>query len=206
MGAESPEVLGDRFYDLLEASAEEAGHSVRLLAGFLKVRSDSTEDLAAVRRKSEQIAAEIGSTLARTIMAGLQRDDIQGLSRVLRTIPERVEKLAGRHLLARDRLADLDFSPPVEPLGTAVETLDAMVHQLRAFANLETTQPLNSRLQDAADRAETLLEGVVREVYRRQDDPLKLVIVKDLADQIQSIIDACRDAGNLVLRVVLKYA
>jgi len=203
MGTVPREVLGDRFYDSLEASAEEACHSVRLLAGFVTARSESTEDLAAARRQSNQIAAEITATLAKTIMASLQRDDIQGLSRVLQKIPAQVERFAGRFTLARDRLADLDFRPPVELLGAMMETVVAMVQQLRAFANLESTQ--QTRLQDLMDRAETVLEGVVRDLYRRQDDPLKVVIAKDLSDQLQSIIDACRDAANLVYQAVLKY-
>jgi hypothetical protein len=161
--------------------------------------------LAAARRQSNQIAAEITATLAKTIMASLERDDIQGLSRVLQKIPVQVERFAGRFSLARDRLADLDFRPPVELLGAMMETVVAMVHQLRAFANLESTQQLNARLQDLMDRAETLLEGVVRDLYRHQNDPLKVVIAKDLSDQIQSIIDACRDAANLTYQAVLKY-
>ena len=205
MGTVPREVLGDRFYDSLEASAEEACHSVRLLAGFVTARSESTEDLAAARRQSNQIAAEITATLAKTIMASLERDDIQGLSRVLQKIPAQVERFAGRFTLARDRLADLDFRPPVELLGAMMETVVAMVQQLRAFANLESTQQLQTRLQDLMDRAETVLEGVVRDLYRRQDDPLKVVIAKDLSDQLQSIIDACRDAANLVYQAVLKY-
>ena len=205
MKAAPREVLGDRFYDLLEASAEEASHSLQLLAAFLKARSESTEDLAAARRRSEQVAAEIGTTLVKTIMAGLQRDDIQGLSRVLQTIPERVERFAGRFILARDRLADLGFSPPVDLLGTAAKTVVAMVHQLRAFSNLASTQELRVRLQEEGDRAEILLEGLVRDLHRRQGDPLKMVVAKDLSDQLQSILDACRDAANLVYLVVLKY-
>jgi hypothetical protein len=59
------EVFGDRFYDLLEASAEEARHSLQRLAAFLKARSEGAEDLATVRRKSEQVAAEISRNALR---------------------------------------------------------------------------------------------------------------------------------------------
>lgn len=199
------EVLGDRFFDLLEASAEEAGQSVRLLTALVKTGSESADSLAAVRRKSEQITNEINATLAKTIMASLHLDDIQGLSRALRIIPDRVGTFAVRFILARQRLAGADFSPLVDLLETAMENTVVMVHQLRAFSNLESTLQLHARLQDLLDGAETLLDRTVEDLFRRPDDALRVVIVKDLCDQAQSIIDACRDTGSLVYQGVLKY-
>ena len=46
----------------------------------------------------------------------------------------------------------------------------------------------------------------VQVIYSGKHDPLKVIILLDLCETLEKIIDRCRDAGNVVFQIVLKYS
>ncbi len=115
-----------------------------------------------------------------------------------------VEKFAERFTLARERLAGVDFSRQAELLEKATATVVAMVKQLRHLGELEQTKELNDRLQYIEGQADKLVLELLRQLYQQAEDPLRVLIVKDLVELLEKVIDRCRDAGNVVTQIVLK--
>src|SRR6476661_3245252 len=105
----------DIFYDLLEASAEEARLSVLALAKLLNspASARSMDDLILTRRKDKKIKSEINEQLCRSFVTELDREDIESLSTVLYKIPKTVEKIAERVLITGNRLDGVDFSKQI---------------------------------------------------------------------------------------------
>jgi uncharacterized protein len=90
-----------KFYDLLEASAEEALTSTKLLANYLQriesYRSAADlDDFIQSRRKDKKITSLITEELCKTFVTPLEREDIEALSSSLYRIPKTVEKLVER--------------------------------------------------------------------------------------------------------------
>jgi len=46
----------------------------------------------------------------------------------------------------------------------------------------------------------------LRDLYHGNYDTKHMIFLRDLYDLLEKVIDRCRDAGNIVLQVVLKYA
>ncbi len=195
---------GDRFLELLEASALEAHNCVCLLSQLLKSSSPSMDDFVLARRKEKKRAEEIGEELVKTFVTGLEREDIEALSRSLYKIPKAVEKFAERYHIAADKLRDVDFSRQFDMLEKATTQVVAMVRQLRKLQELEKTKELNDRLQYVEGEADKLMLELLRDLYSGRHDALKVVILKDLYELMEKIIDRCRDAGNVVTQIVLK--
>ncbi len=65
----------DKFFDLLEASAEEARSSVQALVRIVKSATapPTLEDFVLSRRKEKRIAQEISEELVNTFITGLER-------------------------------------------------------------------------------------------------------------------------------------
>jgi len=47
---------------------------------------------------------------------------------------------------------------------------------------------------------------LLRELYHGEIDVKSVIILKDIYEIIEKVIDRCRDAGNVVFEVVLKYS
>jgi uncharacterized protein Yka (UPF0111/DUF47 family) len=197
---------GDRFFKLLEDSAREAQESVRLLVQILKdpLASKDQHDLVLSRRKEKKIAEQISEELVRTFITGLEREDIEALSRALYKIPKSVEKFGERYGFAAPHLEGVDFATEAELMLKAVEIVVAMVEQLRHIEQIEKVKELNDRLQYVEGEADKLMVEILRILYSGKHDALKVLVAKDLFELMEKIIDRCRDAGNIVLLVSLK--
>jgi uncharacterized protein Yka (UPF0111/DUF47 family) len=51
-----------------------------------------------------------------------------------------------------------------------------------------------------------MLMDLLRQLYNQQVDPIEVIILKDLYEMLERAIDRCRDAGNVVFQMVLKYS
>src|SRR6266536_513465 len=123
-------ILGkdDRFFCLLEASAEEARRSVQTLNEILS-RPDVTPKLADFHKSKEadkRITEQINVALVTTFVSQLEREDIEVLSAALYKIPKTVEKIAERFIISARVVRDLNFGRHIELLDAATKEVVEM--------------------------------------------------------------------------------
>ena len=119
----------DKFFGLLEASAEQARNSVQALVRLSKSLDQPVvlDEFAHSRRKDRQITAEITTAVYTTFVTALEREDIEGLSSALYKIPKTVEKFCERVLLAPHFVRGIDFSTQISLLERATEVAGEFV-------------------------------------------------------------------------------
>ena len=200
-----------KFYDLLEASAQQADTSVHHLVDLLdKIdNNDSQRNLAAFaesRREDKRITQQLTEELTKTFITPLEREDIQELAASLYKIPKTVEKIGERMLISPQDLPTPSFAKQVQLLDQAAEAVLAMVKQLRKGMNVRTAREMNAKLQNIEGQADELELELLRDLYQGNYDAKHVIFLRDLYDLLEKVIDRCRDAGNVILQVVLKYA
>ena len=201
----------EKFFDLLEASAKQADSSVHHLVDLLGRLQDneSPQDLAKFaesRREDKRITQELTEQLSKTFITPLEREDIQELGAALYKIPKTVEKIGERILISPQDLHGWSFRKQVELLDQAAEAVLAMVKQLRKGMNIKTAREMNDKLQTIEGEADELELELLRDLYQGEYSPKHIIFLRDLYELLEKVIDRCRDAGNIVLQVVLKYA
>jgi uncharacterized protein len=198
----------DVFYDLLEKSAEEAHTSVQALAKLIAqpAGAQSLDELVLSRRKDKKITEQINEALCRTFVTDLEREDVEALSNALYKIPKTVEKIAERVIIAADRVQGVDFSRHLSMMDDAATTVVTIVQELRKKVHLERVKDLNARLQHIEGEADKLMMGLLKELYSGERDAIQVILLKDLYELMEKVYDRCRDAGNVVSQIVLKYS
>jgi len=196
----------DRFFDLLEAGATEAQASAQALNKFFRATgaARSLDAIAESRRKEKQINAEIVESLATQVMTMFEREDIEALAKALYKIPKTVEKIGERILLAPDLLEGVDLSRPVSMLEKATSILLLMIRELRQAASIETVRRLNTDLQCIEGDVDKIMTELSGGLYRIQSDVGRALFLKDLSEMLERATDRCRDAGNVIIQIVLK--
>jgi uncharacterized protein Yka (UPF0111/DUF47 family) len=196
----------DMFFDLLEASAEEARTSVQALVKLNKNPSETklVYEFIESRRKEKQIRAKISEAVYTTFVTALEREDIENLSHALYRIPKSVEKFGERLMVAPQHVQGVDFSKQVNLLEQATDTIREMVKSLRKGANLEQIRDLNKKLQYVEGEADKIILDLMRELFAGSHDPIKVMVVKDLYELLEKVIDRCRDVGNVIVHIILK--
>ncbi|MGH7995572.1 MAG: DUF47 domain-containing protein, partial [Opitutaceae bacterium] len=112
----------ERFFDLLEAGADEAEASVHLFRKYLTDLAEGrpaagADEMTQARRKEKRIRSDMVEALGRTFVTPLDREDIESLSFALYRIPKQVEKIVERLSIVPDRL-------PLDGFRRQVELLD----------------------------------------------------------------------------------
>lgn len=196
----------DRFYQLLEDAADEAHQSVRLVIELMKSPDSAKglDDLALSRRKEKKIGEQITVELVKTFITGLEREDIEALALALRKIPKTVDKLAERINLGHQHIQGVNFSRQVDIMEQATDVVLAMVRQLRDMRHLERIHELNTKLQYLENEADRLMNDLLKDLYSGRYDALRAIVIRDLYELMEKVIDRCRDAGNVVMHIVLK--
>ena len=198
----------DKFFDLLEASAVEAQTSAQLLVEMLRKTKDvsSLDGFVLTRRKDKRITEEITEELCKTFVTPLEREDIEELSFALFKIPKTVEKFSERYLLCGEQVKGVDFTQQACILEQATATVVEMVKKLSSHAGLETMKDFNERLHHLEGKADKLMLDLIKDLYTGKHEPLKVIILTNLYETLETVIDRCRDAGNVIFQIVLKYS
>ncbi|MGN2254417.1 DUF47 domain-containing protein [Frateuria sp. GZRe12] len=199
---------GDRFYGLLEQSAEAAHGSAKALHQMLahKERAPVMADFAGARAREKALAAQISEELVNTFVTALDREDIEALNSALYKIPKTVEKFAERYLIVVERVADVDFAQRACVLEESVSVVVEMIGELRHGLRIDPVKKLQDRLQALESEGDRMLLAPYRTLYVEGHDAMKAMLAKDLFELIEKAIDKCRDVGNIVYSIVLKHS
>ncbi len=203
----------DKFFDLLEAGADEAKTSVDLFSVYLKKiaatgksTDASLDDFIQTRRKEKRIRHLMTEELSKTFVTPLEREDIEELSFALYRIPKQVEKIVERLSIYPGRVPHTAFQRQAELMSQAAEAVMFMVKQLRGGTNIEKIREANDRLQYAEGEADKVMLALLKELYHGPYDAKELVILQELYEMVEQAVDRCRNAGNIVVQIVLKHS
>jgi uncharacterized protein Yka (UPF0111/DUF47 family) len=196
----------DKFFSLLEASAEEARTSVQALVKLSKAFDQpvATEQFSYARRKDKEITREISTAVYTTFVTALEREDIEDLSNALYKIPKTVDKFIERVLLAPQFVRGIDFSTQIRLLEGAADLVIELVGCLRGGLKLDRVKDLNDKLQHLEGEADKQIMALYKELFNGKHEPLQVIALKDLFELLEKIIDRCRDAGNVIAHIALK--
>ncbi|HWX18817.1 MAG TPA: DUF47 family protein [Candidatus Binatia bacterium] len=196
----------DKFFSLLEASAEEARTSVQALVKLSKdlEKPVVTGEFAYSRRKDKAITQQISAAVYTTFVTALEREDIEELSNALYKIPKTVDKFTERVLLTPQHVRGIDFSKQIGLLERATDIVLELVKSLHQGNDLEKVKELNDKLQFLEGEADKHMMSLYKDLFSGAHEPLQVIALKDLYELLEKIIDRCRDAGNVMSHIVLK--
>ncbi len=198
----------DKFFDLMEGSAEEAHTAIKVLLGMLRSPEEkrTLDSFVVTRRKEKKIAQQLTEQLCRTFVTPLEREDIEALSHALYKIPKTSEKFGERYLRGGKKAQGIDLSRHMELLEKASEVLVQMVRELRRGVELQIVKAQNDQLQQIEGEGDTLMLESLQDLYSGRYDPLQVMLLKDLLEILEKLLDRCRDVGNIVFHIILKHS
>jgi len=196
----------DKVLDLLQTSTETTLEAATA-AHQLTQDWDNAPHIAtftASRQREKELAIEISEELINTFFTVLDREDVESMNAALYKIPKKIERFAQRYIFVHERLSDVDFSERTEILLGCAQMINRMVSELRNGLRLDPMRDLQRQLQALESEADDLLLEPYRDLYLTSNDPMRVMLAKDLFEILEKAIDACRDVGNIIYSIVLK--
>jgi uncharacterized protein len=198
----------DKFFTLLEASAQQARTSVQALVRLSKSLDKplAVDEFAYARQKDKQITGEISAAVYTTFITALEREDIEDLSNALYKIPKMIDKFTTRLLATPQYVRGIDFSTQISLLERATDIVLELVKLLRKGMDLEKVKELNDKLQFLESEADTHMMSLYKDLFSGKHEPIQVIALKDLYELLEKVIDRCRDAGNVIAHIALKHS
>jgi uncharacterized protein Yka (UPF0111/DUF47 family) len=198
----------DKFFTLMEGSAEETRASIQSLIQLVKAPAEkrALDGFIESRRKGKRITQELTEHLLKTFVTPLEREDIEALSNALYKIPKTAEKFGERYIISGKHSAGLELTQHLGMLEKATDTVVLLVKELRRGVNIEKVKAQNDTLQHIEGEADKLMLAALRELYNGDHSAVHVIVLKDLYELIEKLFDRCRDAGNIVFHIVLKHS
>jgi uncharacterized protein Yka (UPF0111/DUF47 family) len=202
----------DKFFDLLEAGAEEAKSSVDHFGNALKriaagaATQVSLDEFIQARRAEKRIRHTMIEELSKTFVTPLEREDIEALSFSLYRIPKQIEKIVERLTIYPGRVPHSALQRQAKLMLQAADAVVFMVKQLRGGTTIEKIRAANDKLQFAEGEADKVMLALLKELYQGPYDAKELVILQELYEMVEQAVDRCRNSGNIVVQIVLKHS
>jgi len=195
------------FFDLFEGLARHgvscAGHLNKLAAGF----PASSEEIGIIRQEEhegDQLAHQALQRLDRTFITPFDREDIHALVEELDSIIDNINALAKRLASYHVKSVEPAFVKQTEILMQATAALYEAVRMLRTtrkLSNLHSKIIEVHRLENLGDDNHL---AAISKLFEGEIDPLHVVKWKEFFQFIETAIDGCEDATNVIERIVLK--
>jgi predicted phosphate transport protein (TIGR00153 family) len=193
------------FYDLFTRAGENALEAARKAeVRFREYPSSSVAqaDLKEVEHAGDRITRDIIQLLNTQYVTPFDREDIYQLATAIDDVVDNIDE-------ACDLLELYGVeSPAKQALEQCRILVSAAEHLARALADLKSRRTVPKELVELKameDEGDRVARDAIADLFRdSRIDPLVVIRWKDIFEALESAIDACETAGNVVGNIVVK--
>lgn len=163
-----------------------------------------TSDL---EHQADDIAHQIYSELNRNFITPFDREDIYSLASALDDVIDYIDEVGSK-------MKNYEFSESNDYILKMAEYNNQSVKELKnAILGLKTMKELE-KVTDACIKVhgyESIVDALYNQamgdlIKKNRDNPIKVIVLKDLYEEMELISDKCQDASNVISSIVIKYS
>jgi predicted phosphate transport protein (TIGR00153 family) len=199
----------EKFFDLFKAQAANVVEGAKLLKDLLENYNDVDQKRMKVEKAEstgDEIAHRIIEKLNTTFITPMDREDIHALTSALDDILDFINAAAQRlHLYRVESITEDAVALANIILRAAEETaeLTDRMEDLRNLKGLKERWIEVNRLENEGDK---ISRHAIASLFDKGNDPIEVIKWKEIYEHLETAIDKCEDAANIVEAVVLKNA
>jgi len=200
----------ERFFGLLRSSASNLSEISRLLVALMEDYRDVPEKVTEIKRLEEvgdHVIHEIMRNLHRTFVTPLDREDIAALGERLDDVVDSIEE-AARNLI--EYRIDKPTKKAIELtriIEQAADVLQRAVCKLHfRGAKLREILPDSVEVNRLENEADQVFSRAIGELFNNGISPIEVLKWREIYGQLETAVDHCEDAANVLEGVVLKNA
>ena len=195
------------FFDLLDKLAEVVNRGAQLLCEATNDGFDVAalkDRIKVVEHEGDQITHELIMQVTKSFVTPLDREDIHELACRLDDILDLVDAAISRIFLYR--VGDLtdDARAMCHNLAQATRVLVKGVAKLRRTRDHPDILPCCIEIHTCENEGDRLEQHALAALFNGNRDTAEIIKWKDIYDDLESAIDKCEDAANVLETLVLK--
>lgn len=195
------------FFDLFEGLADHVVSCSKHLHGLTLAFPNYQPEAARIRQEehdADALAHQALDRLDRTFITPFDREDIHALVGELDTVIDNINALAKRFGHYHITMVEPGFIKQTEILVQAATALSEAVHRLRRSRKLSDLSEKLLEVHRLENMGDDNHLAAMSRLFEGDADPLHVIKWRDFYSFLESAIDGCEDATNVLERIVLK--
>src|SRR5882724_948101 len=160
-----------------------------------------SEHIRTIEHACDEITHQVSTSLQRSFITGIDREDIYALITTLDDIVDLIEALAS----AVVRYGVLEYTPYMRLFAGVIqqmaEVLDRLVPAIERLRDIKN--PL-LKLRDLEREGDDIYREATASLFSGAFTVPTVIMMKEIYDNLENTIDRCQHVGVLVERIVIK--
>jgi uncharacterized protein len=161
------------------------------------------DELQKIEHQCDEITHDVLKRLNKSFITPIDREDIHALTSALDTVVDLMEGTAARVIMYGVK----ESTPAMQELARLLSETAAVLG--RSVAKLNSNEGLLDSLVEVHNlesKADSIYREAMRELFAENSDALAVLKSKEIYEKLESAIDACEGAANVVENITLKNA
>ncbi|MBS1722611.1 MAG: DUF47 domain-containing protein [Armatimonadetes bacterium] len=198
------------FFDLLTQQTDFVVSSAvqfqAMLADFGNA-NNYVQEIKAIEHAADQVRHELGTKIDEAFVTPMDKEDLSALADRLDDIVDCVESASTRISIYKVQSLRPDLAPMAANLVAMTKKLQTTVVALGEGSKLNDIKDMFVQLHSIENDTDQMFRAALGTLFETmQDQPVQIIIWKELYDRIERAVDKCEDASNVVESMVVKYA
>lgn len=199
----------EKFFDLFVQQAENVLKGARQLEDLLKDYSNVDQKRMLIEKtesQGDEIAHTILEKLNTTFITPMDREDIHALTSALDDILDLIHATAQRLQLYRVQNITPDAIKLAGIILRAAEETDALIRDLDKMKKPKSMKERWIEVNRLENEGDAVSRRAIAGLFENETNPIEVIKWKELYEHLETAIDKCEDAVNIVEAVCLKNA
>jgi predicted phosphate transport protein (TIGR00153 family) len=195
------------FFDMIEKQSKNVLEGVDALVDMLEHYEDLDKKRQKIKEKEnegDKMVHDIFSELNKTFITPIDREDICKLTSSLDDILDNLEAVAERLVLYKIKKPPnymLEFAQTLHKTSHNVHEAISLLRDFKEATKIKNFCKEVNTLENEGDR---LLRKAMAELFNGKD-PIEIIKIKELYDDMESAIDRCEDVADVIGDILVKY-
>jgi uncharacterized protein len=149
----------------------------------------------------DEITHNISTRLSRSFITAIDREDIHALATALDDVVDFIDALASAVVMYGVQ----EYSPFMRMFAGVIQQMSVEVDLL--VPTLDRPKDIRTRLlklHELEKEGDEIYRESVGDLFRGELDVHKVIVLKDLYENLEATVDRCQHVGDLVERIVIK--
>lgn len=199
----------EAFFEMFRAQAANVVVGAKLLKDLLEDYTDVDQKRMHIEKcesAGDEIAHKIIEKLNTTFITPMDREDIHALTSALDDILDYINATSQRLQLYRVSSVTVDAVQLANVILRASEETEALVDSMEDLRNVKNMKGRWIEVNRLENEGDTISRNAIAGLFDTEKDPIEVIKWKELYEHLETAIDKCEDAANIVESVVLKNA
>ncbi len=197
-------VLFEKVSDTLEEMSTLLLEGVKQ-SDFVK-RKELFKRIAELEHENDSTTHQTYVELGQNFITPFDREDIHTLTATLDDIADHIHGTSKKMILYNYFETDDSINGLADVIYKSTVEIKKAVHELRNMTNLKYIKEACVRINSLENQGDDIYDSKVAALFQHEDDPRRIIILKDILHSMEAAADKCEDVANVLESILIKYA